>query len=226
MTGQKQSIGRRDRKMAKLYAMFGVFLLLVLAFVSDRSRFLNEREPARMDQSRSFKDAAGQQHFVYVFKTDPAIEGSLAEIRALTLRMVRNLAYGELFFSVCAFSFLALHFQTTRLTLRAHEKEGWEGENSPQAAGVPLRGRWIGRVLVGIGLVSVVMALAVAILWSEIVWLDWRRGLEDISGRAQSVLLSKLAARTALISGICSLMFFPFSFQKLAHSALGTPTHA
>ena len=209
MTGLKQSISRWDRKVQTLRTAMAIIVLFVLAFFSDRSRFMKEIPPAKVEESGMITDADGKHRYVYVVPPDPSLREGLAEIYAETLRVGRMLAWGEVFLGVSACSFLALYFRAARMTLRAFWEEGRQGSDLPQnAVGHPLPGRWMEGTLVGVGLVGLVMALAVAILWVVIVWLDWRGALESVAGRARTVTLSGIAAKTALGSGICSLVFW------------------
>ena len=204
-----QLVVHSDRRAAAVFAVIGIFVLFVLAFFSDRSLFMRESKPAKAEEDHVFTDADGKQHVVIVIKSDPSLHEALAEMYSETLRVGKTLAWGEVFLGVFACSFLAFYFRTARMTLRAFWEEGRQGSDLPQnAVGHALPGRWMEGTLVGVGLVGLVMALAVAILWVVIVWLDWRGALESVAGRARTVTLSAIAAKTALGSGICSLVFW------------------
>lgn len=204
-----QLVVHSDRRAAAVFAVIGIFVLFVLAFFSDRSLFMRESKPAKAEEDHVFTDADGKQHVVIVIESDPSLHEALAEMYSETLRVGKMLAWGEVFLGVFACSFLVLYFRSARTTLRAFWEEGGQGSDLPQsAADRPLPGRWMEGPLLGIGLIGLVMALVVAILWVVIIWLDWRGALESVAGRARTVTLSGIAAKTALGSGICSLVFW------------------
>lgn len=198
-----------DRKPAAVFAAMGIFVLFMLAFYSDRSFFMSESQPANAEKDRVFTDAGGKQHVVIAIESDPALREAFAESFAYRLLMGKRIAWVEVLLGGFACVVLALYFRPARKTLRAFWDERRQGRSLPQSAGDrSLPGRWIEGPLLGIGLIGLVMALAVAILWGVIVWLDWQGALDSVAGRARTVTLSSIAARTALGSGLCSLVFW------------------
>ncbi len=197
------------RKPPALFAAIVIFGLFMLAFVSDQVLAMKELPPAKVAESGMITEADGKQHYVYVIPPDPSLHAAYEESFAFRVRIGQRLAWGNVLLSMCACSFLALYFRTARMTLRVlWVKERSEEIIQQSTAKHPSLRKWKERTVVGLGLSGLMMALAVAVLWVVIVWLGWRGALESVAGRAQIVTLSSIAAKTALGSGICSLVFW------------------
>ena len=203
MIGTKRATGRRGRKAATLFAAVGVFVLFMLGLVSDRASFMEERTRAQLEESHESTDADGKRTFVYVIPPDPSFEKSLDEFAAYRWRMGQQVAWCDVGLSVAAFTFLALYFPLARRRLG----ECLHGDPLQSAESRALPRRRMKATLVAVGFAGLLMTLVVALLWVMIVWLDWRGALESVAGRARTVLLSGIAAKTALGAGICSLVF-------------------
>lgn len=218
MTRLKQSTDRWDRKLNTVSAAYSIFLLLFLAFLSDRALVMKERRPAMLAESGMVTDADGKQHYVDVVQPDPSLREALDELFAFRLRIIRISSWGELLFGGFAFCFLTLYFRTARIPPIAFREEGGQATELPQSAAgwvsprKPMEG-----TLAAVGLLGLAMALAVVVLWVVILWLDWRGALESVAGRALTITLSGIAAKTALGSGICSLVFFVVTEWRRKH---------
>jgi len=183
--------------------MMSVVVLLVLGFVSDRTPFMKGRTRAQLEESHESTDADGKRTFVYVIPPDPSFEKSLDESAAYRWRIGQQVAWCDVGLSVAAFTFLILYFPLARRRLG----ECLQGEPPQSAGGRALPRRKMEVTLVAVGFAGLVMALVVALLWVVIVWLDWRGAPESVAGQARTVMLSGIAAKTALGAGICSLVF-------------------
>ena len=128
---------------------------------------------------------------------------------AYRLGLAKFVAKWEAFLGLLAFGLTTVYFLAARKTFRAFWERREHGRDIPEsAANHPSPGKWMEGAVVWLGLVGLALAFVVAILSGVIVLLDWRGALESIPGRAQTMILSGIAAKTALASGICSLVFW------------------